>query len=86
MANLGLFNINTKHKYVKLSEIIGASLTSGTTYLMQLNSGACHFCESATKPTNGGFIVDHTRPFTYTSNGTELWVRTDYPTCINIAE
>lgn len=85
MANLGFFAINTEGEYVKLSEETGLTLTSGTTYTMQVQ-GACYLCESATKPTKGGFYINKTEPFSYTAGNADLWVSTIFSSHINIAE
>lgn len=85
MANLGFFAINTEGEYTKLSELTGLTLASGTTYLMQVQ-GACYLCESATKPTKGGFYINKTEPFSYTAGNADLWVSTIFSSHINIAE
>lgn len=85
MANLGFFEIDTDGEYVNLSDITGITFASGKTYLIQIQ-GSCNLCESATKPTKGGFLINKNEPFSYTSNGTTLWVCTVSSSYINIAE
>lgn len=84
MANLGYFKVNTNGKYVKLSEITGLTIASGTTYLLQVE-GACRVCESATEP-EGGFYINKAEPFSYTAGDADLWVKTNGSCYINIAE
>ena len=85
MAQLGYFKIDTKGEYVKLADITGLTLTSGTTYSFQVE-GACRFAPLDTKPEKGGVYVNKIDPFTYTASDLALWVKTNTPCYLNIMD
>lgn len=85
MANLGTFNINTGGEYQKLSELTGITFETGTTYLIQIQN-ACHILESATLPTEGGFVILSPEPFSYTPSDGDLYIRSlNTQNVVNIA-
>lgn len=86
MANLGYFKIDTKGEYVKLSDITGVTLTSGTAYIFQIRNPPCIMIESNTVPEEGGIEIDNTKPFGFTAGDTPLYIKTDYmPIRLNIS-
>lgn len=85
MANLGIFKINTKSKYLKLSDLTGINFANGISYLMQNKSGYCILIESYNTPTEGGFTVNN-KPFIYECDGTDLYIKTHGNVYLNISE
>lgn len=86
MSNLWSGSIKTDGDYETLESIASISLTTDTTYTIQV-VGKCYLCESSTTPTKGGFLVDHTMPVQYTKGTGTLYVRNlSTPCTINIAE
>ena len=86
MSNLGLFTIDTKKKYVKLTDIIDIELTENTKYLMQVQANdPFYFCVSTELPEKGGFKTG-LDPFTYTPvSGADLYICTYGKLYLNVA-
>lgn len=85
MANLGLFEINTNSKYLKLTDLTNVEFVDGNNYLMQNYGKPIFVIESVTEPTKGGFMVDN-KPFVYQCDGTDLYIKTDGRIYLNIGE
>ena len=77
MANLGIYKIEANDDYKSIETETGETFTVGTTYTMQLLKPAV-ICRASSKPTDGGFLIDTTRPFQYTPNGSDtLYIKTE---------
>lgn len=87
MSNIGIYTIDTKKKYIKLSELIDVDLVENTKYLMQVQANdPFYFCVDTQIPEKGeGFKVG-LAPFTYTPmSGNDLYVCTFGKIQLNIA-
>lgn len=71
--NIGYAKIKKTGEYVDLEEAIGAELTEGNSYQIQVQ-GRVLLCESENKPSIGGFYYDSLKPFTYVKGKGKLWV------------
>lgn len=86
MANLWYGSIHTDGDYETLASISNQTFTNGTTYTLQVK-GKCYLCESASKPTSGGFLISGEMPVQYTASTNALYVKDVSESCtINIAE
>ena len=87
MANVFFGKVQTNGEYVDIEEIIGSSLSSGTSYLVQFQ-GVVTVIVAPSKPAEGGFVLFNSQIFQYTPNGTDkMWVKTHGAVaCLNIRD
>lgn len=78
MANLFYGRINTKDKYVELSELTGVEITEGTLYLLQpMDVIATYVSDSDEVPTEGGIVVQNNPIIKFQlKSGEKLYIRT----------
>ena len=85
MSNLAIFEIEPSAEYQSVSTLSELTFEAGRSYQIQIR-GAATFCESSTKPTEGGFFIDSTIPFTWNCTGDDLWILPARSSTVNIAE
>lgn len=88
MAHIGEFQLDTKHKYKKLVDVVpNLELIDGTTYTLQAR-GLVAVQVSDKLPTSGGFIIKDLTLFTYKhETGFDLYIKAcEEGSVINIAE
>lgn len=87
MAQVANGKITGTDEYINVETALSLSLTQDTTYSVQIQ-GAALFCESATKPTEGGVYWNRLMPFGYKKQSAYLWIKINEgdTVSINIAE
>lgn len=73
MANLFDGTLNTDYEYENLETEGSFSLSSGTTYTIQVKSGSCAFSRSQ----EGGVIVGGGNEFNFTADGDPVYIKTN---------
>lgn len=61
-------------------EALGASLTQGNVYAVQVKGGTCNLSYEA----DGGILVENSNPFNLTANGSTLYIKTNSPCRVTI--
>lgn len=84
-GNLAIFSVEPSQEYLDVSELSGVTFSSGTSYQIQIR-GAATFCESDTKPTEGGTYWDRIKPFTFICKGKKLWILPARESSVNISD
>ena len=76
MANIKSGYVQGDKDYINLEEALGLSLVKNHSYCVQV-LGEGIFCESSTKPSEGGTKYDCTKdkPFYYIKKDEYLWVK-----------
>lgn len=83
MANLYTGSIQTNGDYVTLASATSLTFTEGNKYSIQIQNPA--YLREGT--TGKGFFVNSDVPITYTATSDDLYIKTDFQSCIvNIAE
>jgi len=75
MANIGFGYVSTIDDYINLEDAVGVTLETGKTYTVQVMAEG-KFCESSTKPVDGGTNHDGSEEFYYKKKAGEfLWAK-----------
>lgn len=74
MSNLAYIEVEPNTEYQNIETLGSISLTSGTTYTIQV-TGDVIISEAENKPTVGGFHINNTEPFLYEAGTDTLWVK-----------
>lgn len=74
MSNLATITLQPNAEYQDLATLAGITFTEGTKYTIQVE-GDVKLCESATKPTTGGFRINFNDPFEFEAGTDPLWVK-----------